>query len=368
MRLAILASCLILETMVAWGQVRVPGPGGPLAAVGEGGACTPVTGYAHCRTLTIDHTQVGGTTLSNYPIITTLALGGSKIQNASCFDVVFTSDTTGTVKIPWEQEAAACDSSTGVYKAWVKIASVSSSADTVFAVSYGNAAVGTAQNTGSLAAANVWNGNFSLVGHLPNGSVVSLVDSTVNNTNISQNSGTGTAGQIDGAGHLASGQRFRWDHVAGVPNGGPQTLSCWFNMGGFTGYQIMLMTWDGGSNGSIIRTDGSGHITAVNFAGLLGSINVPSTGAWHLLHLTYDGTTWTIYLDGVSASTSTTAANTGSAFYFGSGDVPAWGQDVSNGTFDEDRLMNIAVPAGWVTLDFNSQKAASTVITAGAEV
>ncbi len=79
--------------------------------------------FLHSRSLTVDHTQVGGSGLTHFPAIVRATLGSSSVQNASCFDVIFTSDSGGTTKIPWEMET--CNQSTGVLVAWVDLATVS---------------------------------------------------------------------------------------------------------------------------------------------------------------------------------------------------------------------------------------------------
>src|SRR5580658_7008317 len=106
-----------------------------------GGNCTPTSGFLHCRPLTINSSQVGGATLSNFAVLTEnasgpLTLGAPRIQNSNCYDVVFTSDSAGALRIPWEMES--CTPSTGAVIAWVKVASISASANTTFYVSYDN--------------------------------------------------------------------------------------------------------------------------------------------------------------------------------------------------------------------------------------
>src|SRR6202000_1877200 len=68
----------------------------------------------------------------------------------------------------------------------------------------------------------------------------------------------------------------------------------------------------------------------------------PSTGTWHHIVYTYDGTTNTLYVDGVSKGTSTTAHQSASILkaYLGT-----WtpNNDMLNGSLDEVRVYNRAL-------------------------
>ena len=93
-------------------QVRIPGPGGEGATSSVG--CTPASGYSYCRQLTVNGSQVGGSTLTNFGVLVNATLGGSRIQNSNCYDAIFTSDSGGTTLIPWEMEE--CTQGTGAIR------------------------------------------------------------------------------------------------------------------------------------------------------------------------------------------------------------------------------------------------------------
>ena len=86
-------------------QIIAPIFFGKSAAGGGGAACTPASGYSHCRMLTIDHLQVPSTQ-TNFPVVARVSLGASRIQNSLCYDFIVTSDTSGATPIPWKSTHA----------------------------------------------------------------------------------------------------------------------------------------------------------------------------------------------------------------------------------------------------------------------
>ena len=109
---------------------------------------------------------------------------------------IFTSDSAGTTKIPWEIET--CNSSTGDVVMWATPASLSSTVTTSFYVSYGSASYTAAQNTGSVAPSKVWDSSYFSVTHMANGTTLALSDSTGQDA-WTNNGLTAAAGTVDGA-------------------------------------------------------------------------------------------------------------------------------------------------------------------------
>ena len=361
-----LAACLPVCS-----QIRIPGPGGMVTTTsgsGSSGTCTPTTGYAHCRPLTINHTQVGGSTLSNFAVLVNGSLGPSRIQNTNCYDVAFTSDSGGASLIPWEIET--CSSSTGAIISWVGVSSISASADTTFYVSYDNASLSTAQNTGSLSPSHVWNSNYAMVQHLANGSSLSLSDSTSNGNNgTNTGSASATTGQIDGAARFNGTSQYAT--VASSASMKPTsaiTVSMWVSCAGCV---------SGTAQGYVLDTDGDGAGLTIQvynnglFFTLGGVIHNYQPGYmagdtnWHYLVCTYSGSTAAVYLDGSSqGSTSATGSIgwSGAALKIGTGAI------YFNGSVDELRISNTAGTSNQITAEFNNQKSGSTFLAMGAEV
>ncbi len=345
----ILLSLALLAS--AFGQARIPGPGGAAAVSSP---CTPASGYSNCGTVVIDHTQVGGSSLTNYPVKVQMTLGSSKITNASCFDLIFTSDNLGATLIPWEQEAGVCSSSTGAYLAWVLCASCSSSVDTTIYFSVGNSGVTTAQNTGANGPTHVWDSNFVTVYHWPDGSTLSPNDSTSNAYNATNHSATATSGEIGGGIDTSGGGNLTSPTVTSVSSS--MTYSAWFNIANDGDFQISISSGDNKVE-LWAAESGTNHVE-MNYNNTFANSSVTIVdSAWHFLAGTYDGTTITIYADGSSAGTATASAAPFTAFTVGQ---RGGGNYKVNGKMDEVRVSKINRPAGWITADFNSQKPGST--------
>src|SRR5579859_1925205 len=175
----------------------------------------PGFGYTYNRMLTIDHTKCGAADSSNFAVLVSLSdatfkttANGGHIHNTVTqsggspvvmpADLIFTSDSGGTVKVPWEVDYY--DGANGVLLAWVKLPLVSHSADTLFYVFYDDATVNTQQNTGNYAVQNVWDSHYAGVWHLPGSTSLLINDSTsYGNAVVPNSSPTAAAGKIDGA-------------------------------------------------------------------------------------------------------------------------------------------------------------------------
>jgi hypothetical protein len=353
----LLGICLFRYKWPPWQiSISFPGPG-TSHSTGGGGT------FLHHRSLTIDHTQAGGSTLTGFPVLVSATLGSSRIQNASCFDVVFTSDSGGTAKIPWEMET--CNQNTGAIVAWVNVASVSGSADTVFYVFYDNAGVSAAQNAGANGSTHVWPSNYKGVYHLGTSSALSLTDSTSNGATLSNfNGSTPGAGEINGAAAFTGASMFLLENggVTTLPANGNVTLSWWelTSTGSTTGGVFWGSSGQGTynpySDGTLYWDDG-GRVTAAYGA---------FYGAWTYIVITCksDGTAQSIIVNGVLTATAANAclANAQSSFELSSRGVD-W-------SVDEARIQTTVDTnvVGISLAEYNNQKSGSTFLTLGAEI
>ncbi len=344
-------------------QTRIAGPGG-MAPSGSGAACTPMTGYLHCRVLTIDHTQVGST-LTNFPLLVNTTYGANA-QSASCLDHVYTSDAGGTTLIPWEIDKC---TPPAVVIDWVLISSVSSSVDTLFYVSYDNAGISTAQNTGGAGPTNVWAAAYQFVGHLTN-----TGDSTSNAHTCSLNGTvTGGAAQIS-SGFVTNGTAANYTTCGTNIQVGAQavTVSGWAKSNTVnTGY-IVNKNYDGsrvpyslGNPGASEQGfgffDGGWHTTGL-------TTNYRGDGLFHFIVGTYDGTTLRYYFDGSPETTLSYSGSTGTGT--GQTSIGAYinNSEAWNGTIDEARILNTVLTAAQILVEWKSQKTSSTLLTVGAEI
>jgi hypothetical protein len=357
-----------------------PGPG-TVASSGGGGACTPASGYVHCRLLTVNFAQVGGSTLTNYPVVTqnsggALTLGASRITNANCYDVIFTSDSAGTTKIPWEIES--CTQSSGVVVAWVKLASISASVNTLFYVSYDNSGISTAQNTGGNVPSNVWNSNYAGVWHIANNPTITFLDSTVNANNGTTGGGGGVVaatGQMDGAGSFAgsAGDNIFLNAAAPLQITSAISLSAWIKTTSTAGeIAIGSFAYSGSFNGYALAISPvtAGHVSYYGGTSWATSTGTVNDGSWHLIAASVtSGGTASMYIDGVlSGSFANTVPNAYTlAPSLGTSNATENGA-IFIGTMDECRISNTNLPANWLAADFSNQNSSSTFLTVGSEI
>ena len=111
------------------------------------------------KKLTIDYTKVsGGADLSNFPVLVSLSDIGLAKSQANGNDILFTSGD-GTTKLDHEIEKFT--QSSGELVAWVRIPTLSYTANTIIYMYYGNSSVPSQQNK-----TGVWDANYVGVWHL----------------------------------------------------------------------------------------------------------------------------------------------------------------------------------------------------------
>jgi MSHA biogenesis protein MshQ len=284
-------------------------------------------------------------------------------------DILFTA-SDGTTKLDHELELY--NSTTGQVIAWVRIPTLSASADTSIYIYYGNAAASNQQNP-----TEVWDTNFKLVQHLKESSGTTTADSTSNGnsgTKVSATSPSATTGQIDGA------QSFNWssDYIANTSASnlpalnGAQTVSAWLYYSSASSRSVaigMPLNNTGSANASMdLELTGSGSgIGVLKWGGTaLITTSAPSINTWHLITYTFDGTTNLLYVDGTQQASSTTAPNSGAPGMFRIGSfnsaypTPSW-----SGKIDEVRVSNTNRSAGWIGTEFSNQNSPSTFVSVG---
>lgn len=334
---------------------------------GGGGSCA--SGYLHCRSLTIDHTQVSSTQ-TNFPVMcwNACTLGSSRVQNANCYDVIFSSDSAGTALIPWEIES--CNQSTGAIVAKFKVASLSSSSDVTVYVHYDNSGISTAQNTGSYAPAQIYDSNFKAVWSLGNGSSLSGADSSGNSSTLSTITGTVAAatGKLDGGASISSGNYA--GALAGFGSAqSAVTVSGWVNIdSSYSDSSFGLPIYNTGNllylfiNTS--RQAGIG-LSVGGTAIAQSSVTVLTKGVWYYIVGTYDGTNTDIYINGVRDDNGARNQGTGNLSTFST--IQLGGNNFI-GLVDEFRVSNTARSADWNAIEYNNEKASSTFLTVGSEI
>lgn len=341
-------------------------------------------GYAFYRAITIDHTKVGASDSTNFPLLVSSTISslatvanGGRIQDPNGYDVAFFSDSGLTTQLKHETEKWVSTTGEVIYD--VKIPTVSHTADTVIYMAYGNSGISTDQSDKT----NVWTNSFTGVYHLPDGTTLSANDSTANASNGTINLATATSGQIDGAGNFSNATN-QYIHI-GVPaaTGTPITMSAWVKLASatFTGELVIssIVKLSGTDEFwlSYVEFGGSRYIRVVaQQSGTAYEFRCPVTPDtnWHLIHGTFtDANTMAVYMDGAALSGS---------FIGTSGRVPASLDNTylgvvfhssslhfgtMNGAIDEARFATVVRSADWITAEYNNQSSPSTFYTVGAE-
>ena len=342
-----------------------------VSATGGGGpSCTPKTGYTNCRVLTIAQTTAN---LTAFPIVTqnssgAMVLGSSVIQNANCYDVVFSSDSSGTTLIPWEIEK--CIQGTGAVTAWFAT-NTSSSTTTLVYVHYNNASISTAQNTGSLAPSHVWDSNFLAVYHLGNGTTLNVNDVTSNAAN-GTNIGTTPAGTglIDGDASLNGTSQYITLPSLTI---GPLTISACVKSGTTASINsITRVTPGSGFRGAGLYAWSTGKFAlygGIDFnssgADLQSTTNV-STSNFQCVDGTWaSGTARILYINGAAENNDTGNLGTtnSSTFSIGNDNFSQYFQ----GGIDQVEISNVARSAAWIAAKWANVNPASTFLTVGSQ-
>jgi hypothetical protein len=333
-------------------------------------------GYGHHRAITISHSKVPNTDQTNFPVsisgtysyLATAANGGA-VQNANGYDIVFTSDAAGANPLSFEREKYVA--ATGEVDFWVRIPTLSHTADTAIYMWYGNASVVTDQ----AAPAQVWDSYYEGVWHFANGTALSGNDSTSNGFALTNNGSTpATPGQIDGAASFNGTNQDLTNGALSIAAGSSITISYWnfvatanlqsssaFTIGGadlpnriqaHSPWTDKVLYWDYGNDlgGGRVSADYTSYLDKWSYVALV--YNAGSS-----LHA--------IYLNGAAVSTST---NSNAPFSTETGiDIGHWAQvGYQKGNLDEFRVSNVARSADWIATEYNNQSSPGAFYTIGA--
>jgi hypothetical protein len=340
------------------------------------------SGWRYRKAITIDRTKVGAT-LTNFPFLVSRTDSDLAARaQSSGNDILFTS-SDGVTKLDHQIETYT--SGTGALVGWVEVPSLSTTADTVIYMYYGNASAADQQNAGA-----VWDSGFKGVWHLsegPTSTAPQFRDSTGNtNHGTAQGSiaaGAQVAGKVDGSITLdGTSDYISTTNQATVPN--TVTVEAWFKTTTASGKKIVGYASDqtGSAEANYDRmlwvgTDGKLRFGVYDGVLRIGaSAGTVTDGAWHHAVGVYDNVaqTLTLYLDGAVASivaTGTTPQSYTGWWRIGSYMMYAgWTNSAAGyfpGSVDEVRVSNTARSAGWITTEYNSQSSPSTFSTTASE-
>ncbi|MGA2475217.1 MAG: DUF2341 domain-containing protein [Terriglobia bacterium] len=336
--------------------------------------------YSHSQTVMIDHTKVGSTNSTNFPMLFTgtysylaTVANGGQVQSSSGYDIVFTSDSGCSSLLNWEQES--WNGTTGAVIYWVQIPTLSAGSNTVIYLCYGNSAITSFQGGATGAA---WNdGYFQGVWHLANGTTLSALDSTANGNNGTLEGSTppgAGAGEIDGAATFNGSTAYI--QVPAAVTTQAFTVSAWINTSSFPSSNPEFIVCGDGFPARLLQLRlnySTGYLLAVWYAPgagvLTGNVNLVD-GNWHFVATTVIGGSSPgicIYVDGTPNCgdvTGTLANGTGQNWNIGSGGGDA-GTGWFSGSIDEVRTAATNRSADWIKAEYNNQSSPSTFYCVG---
>jgi len=319
-----------------------------------------LSGYSYRKTITISNANISAD-LTNFPLDVLLSSSNFDFTHAlsTGYDVKFTSSDATTL-LSFEREYY--DSTNSRAKFHIKIPSVSTSANTIIYMYYGNASA-----TDTNSPADVWDSNYVGVWHL--GTVTT--DSTANDND---GTATGTTANVSTTYGLARDFNGSSDTVT-IPNdstlnfsSAPFTITAFYKDAVTTGSNRALITKttaysnnrlnyaidQDSSDGTVFKTSDSsgttGHYTAASSITDFGTTNyIVSTGRYEA------SKSMKLYTNG-SLRTSVTATynateNTG-ALYLGS----FYTNTFFYGTYVDARISNIARSDAWIQAESFSMK------------
>jgi MSHA biogenesis protein MshQ len=329
-------------------------------------------------------------TQKNLPVLVGLASDGDLASKAkdNGFDLAFTS-SDGKTELPHEIEKF--NGQTGELVAWVRVPLVSSSADTVLYLYYGNPDLTSSTENPQ----GVWDSGFAGVWHLGesgNGTPGEYEDSGQYGNHGQGGEGNSLRVPARVAGRVGYGQDFNnadglhdlIDVGSGASldiTGNQITIEAWIRhnltlqWGSWYGF-LNHKGWIDGYR--LVFPDNSLNV-AFQLPGQthdLRSTGTVSAGEWHHVAATYDGATMRIFIDGLPDAASLAKSDNilsvpppENEVWIGHGDQPAdqpWAY-AWEGQIDEVRISSAARSAGWIQTEYNNQSAPSSFYTLAGE-
>jgi len=324
--------------------------------------------WLYRKKIIIDHTKVPATQ-NDFPVLISLSdvdISGKAQHGGN--DILFTS-SDGVTKLSHEIESYTWNS--GALVAWVKVPTLSSTADTVLYMYYGNAATGSQQNT-----ADVWSNGFQAVWHLTEvgtGTASDYLDSSMHGNNGEGGGGTVGAVPSQAAGQIGNGQSLDGvnDYISTATqynNPSTFTESIWFKTsvsasGKLIGLESAQTGQGAGTFDRMIYVNSSGYVaTAIWSAGAIQVITgtAMNDGNWHYAVSTYSPTTLSLYVDGnFIGQKAGTPQNFNGWLRMGSWALNGWpfvANGYYTGSLDEARYSGVVRSPTWVTTEYNNQK------------
>jgi RHS repeat-associated protein len=352
------------------------------------------SGYGYQRSIVVDHSNVPNSDQTDFPFLfntTDASLAstsnGGHVANSSGYDIFFSTDPAGLTKL--DHELAQYDPVHGTVIAWVRIPTLSHSADTVIYMFYGNPAVSTSQQNPT----GVWDSGFAGVYHLTNTASGVAADSSANENSATVTSASSVTGIVDSASNFNGASSYMQVPAADFqtyPTSGSTSTAfsasfgAWFKTA--TGGVILGQT-DGTAPGGTpgqwqpaLYIDNAGHLRASMFAHESSTKQIVTTptytdNLWHFVVDTYTNGSEQLYVDGQFAGAQQVTENGYSSVYSyfaGAGETANWpatngSWSYFNGILDEINVSSTARSADWIQAQYRNQSSPSTFYSVHSE-
>jgi hypothetical protein len=326
-------------------------------------------GFSYDLQITVNPARVSGSNAhypllvrGTFPTLRTAAHGGH-VRSANGYDIALGIDAACAVPLPFLREY--WNGSTGDLVAFVALPSISSSAASTLFVCYGNASISSDPQSPSA----VWDTALQGRWGFPGGSTLSAKDSTLNALDGTIFNAAATIGIIDG-GALLNGSTAYIDMGASpaLDPAAAFTIEAWFNPAASWPQPdgaIVGKIDDSVQNGYMIWYTATGNLY-VFLNGTATYAGTFATGSWYHLALTWDGATYTMYVNGNPARAfgSAVAPRT-SGQHFRIGEYN--GARLAAGVVDEVRYSNTCRSAGWIMTEYANYSSPSSFYAVSGE-
>jgi predicted ribosomally synthesized peptide with SipW-like signal peptide len=337
------------------------------------------TGWSYRKQITVDHTKVSNTSQSNFTILIsridpTLEYtgNGGHVGQSDGGDILFTS-SDGITKLSHEIEKYV--PSTGELVAWVKVPTLSTTADTIIYMYYGNSGCADQWNING-----TWDSTFNGIWHLkedPSGAAPQMKDSTTNGNNGtsggSMTSANQVAGKIDGSLYFNGSSNYvQVNDSASLRIGSAITVSAWiYPYSVATGSHRIISKWTALNQEYILYLSGTqiGVGVKTGFGVTTGANLVANT--WYHIEMVWSGSnpnTIAVYENGSPLPNVTiTTGTTGTSGPLVIAKHGSASSEYFNGIIDECRVSMTSRSADWIKTEYNNQNSPSTFYSAGIE-
>lgn len=329
-----------------------------------------LSGYSYRKKITISKTNVDAD-LTNFPTLVKITSDSDMTTAlATGYDIRFT-DSDGSTLLSYERESWTGGNGSAVTAIfWVKVPTISHTVNTDIYVYYGKADATDGQD-----ATNVWDSNFVLVYHLPNGTTLTSNDSTRN-----ANNGTINAGPTADPGKINGGVQMANLGISRTPVTGnskfEETYSMWVKLYDTTSFQTLFTAGDGtSSSGNYIECAQGDGANADRFVMWFWTDNyyaivapmTQASGDW--VYLTFlhsvSNSLEKIYINGNEAASGNIYTDTSSNhnYLFIGRNSKTSSSPAFKGVMDEFRYSSTARSADWIKFEYNNMNSSNNELT-----